>query len=196
MIGIYVRVSTTDQSTQLQLNEIGQYIKLRGLGLQQKIYDDSGISGTTSKRPALKQLIQDCREKKISTVVIWKLDRLFRSLKDLILTLQEMSESGIQFISIKDNIDLTSASGRLYMHMIGAFAEFEAALIKERVKAGMNNAKIHGTKSGKPIGRQRVYDYNLIKRSCTPGKSYGAICRELGVSKGAVSRAKRLLIAK
>lgn len=151
-IGVYVRVSTISQSTDLQLNEIKQYLSSKGV-TEYSIYNDSGISGTTNKRPALQSLLKDVKDKKIGCVVVWKLDRLFRSLKDLINTLQDWEANGISFISVKDNIDLSTPIGRLIVHLLGSFSEFEAALIRERVKAGMQNAK----REGKVLGRPREY---------------------------------------
>lgn len=146
-VGIYVRVSTQDQSCELQKNELTRYVESRGWETH-KIYEDHGHTGTNGNRPMLKALLKDARERNFDVLICWKLDRLFRSLKDLIGTLHELTELKVDFISLKDNIDLTTSSGRLMMHLLGAFAEFEASLIRERVRAGINNARAKGIKFG------------------------------------------------
>lgn len=126
-------------------------LHLAGLGITDfKVYEDRGYSGTKASRPDLNRLLADCRAGKVSHVVCWKLDRLFRSLQHLVNTLSELNALGVQFTALKDGIDLSTASGRLMMQMVGAFAEFEAAVIKERVKAGLENAKAKGTRLGRP----------------------------------------------
>ena len=118
-------------------------------------------------------------------MLAWKLDRLFRSLKDLVITLQDLSELGVDFISLKDNIDMTTSSGRLLTHLLGAFAEFEASLIRERVKAGLAHAKSKGQR----LGRPKVRDDTRIEELRAQGLSIQAIADRLGVSKAAVQRA-------
>ena len=117
-VGIYLRVSTSDQSTELQRKEILSYLEARGMNNNITIYEDHGISGTTANRPALKQMLSDAKSRKIDVIISWKLDRLFRSLQDLVKTLHELQEVGVGYISLKDQIDLSTASGRLMMHMI------------------------------------------------------------------------------
>jgi len=122
-IALYLRVSTSDQSTELQSSELLAYCKARGFN-DVEIYEDIGRTGTNDNRPALKKLIADAKQRKFDIVICWKIDRLFRSLKHLILTLQEFDDLGIKFISLKDQIDLTTSSGRLLMQIIGAMSEF------------------------------------------------------------------------
>jgi DNA invertase Pin-like site-specific DNA recombinase len=110
------------------------------------------------------------------------MDRLFRSLKDLIVTLQEFSELGIEFISLKDNVDLSTSSGKLLMHLLGAFAEFERNLIVERVRAGLVNAKAKGKRLGRPIKRNE----EEIRTLRTNGLSIRSIAKELKISKSTV----------
>jgi len=180
-IALYVRVSTSDQSTELQLRELNQFTQARGWTTI-KVYEDKA-TGTNGNRPLLKQLLSDARQRKIDVVVIWKLDRLFRSLKDLISTLQEFTELGVDFISLKDNIDLTTSSGRLMMHMLGAFAEFEASLIKERVRAGLRNAKAKGKRLGRP-----KKEFWAILEMKHKGLSVKDISKRLGVHQATVYR--------
>lgn len=184
-IACYLRVSTNEQSTEMQRSEVLQYYTARGFS-DVEVYEDIGKTGTNDNRPALKKLLTDARERKIDIVICWKIDRLFRSLKHLILTLQEFDELGIKFISLKDQIDLTTSSGRLLMQIIGAMGEFEAALIKERVKAGLAVARA----KGKRLGRPRA-DYSRIVHLRDNGVNNKAIAELLAISRDTVLRACR-----
>ena len=181
-VAIYLRVSTQDQSTELQHHEITAFVDSRGWQTF-CVYEDK-LTGTTNKRPALQDLMSAVRNRKVDVVVCWKLDRLFRSLADLVSTLRELEELGVTFISLKDQIDMTTASGRLMTHLLGAFAEFEASLIRERVRAGLLNARRKGVALGRPktIDTARAVD---LRRS---GMSLAEIANELGVTKSAVSK--------
>lgn len=130
----YVRVSTQEQNTDLQEAEILSYAKAKGYqGV--KFYRDF-LGGTTDRRPEFQRLMADIRRGYISKLIVWKLDRFSRSLRSLVMALQEMTELGVTFVSLRDSIDLSTANGRLMTYLLGAFAEFEASLIKERVNAG------------------------------------------------------------
>lgn len=164
-IAIYVRVSTQDQDTGMQKAEIYGYLggSLTVAGEEGpfggrpiEVYEDKA-SGTTSKRIELMRLIQDVAAGQISQVICWKLDRVFRSLKDLVDVLHFLQENNVEFIAVKDGIDLTTATGRLTMHVLGAVAEFEAALLKERVTAGVRAAiKERGGQWGRPKGKKNA----------------------------------------
>lgn len=182
-IAIYVRVSTTDQSTELQLKDLLKYVEAREWEIYE-IYEDKA-SGTNDRRTNLKKLLNDASKRKFDVVLCWKLDRFFRSLKDLINTLQYLTDSGIQFISYKDNIDLTTATGRLMTQILGAFGEFEASLIKERVMAGLKNAKSKGVVLGRP---KKYCDTNKITELWGQGLSVRKIAEEMGLSNGMVQR--------
>lgn len=181
-IAAYIRVSTHEQSTELQKRDIEAYSVKEGLALSW--YSDEGVSGTTNQRPDLTRLMEDVRSGKVTTLIVWKMDRLFRSLKDLIDTLQELDKMGCVFISLKDNIDLSTPTGRLMMHLLGAFAEFEASLIRERVRAGLANAKA----KGKKLGRPRTIEYTAIRKARQQGLTYDQIQTTLNVSRGAICR--------
>jgi len=181
-IGIYLRVSTSSQSTDLQRGEIISFLMARGWTNWQ-VYEDVQ-SGTDSTRPALNYMLSDARQRRVDCIICWKLDRLFRSLKGLVSTLQELNEIGVEFISLKDNIDLTTASGRLLMHMISAFGEFEVALIRERVKAGVASAR----RNGKTLGRPRIVRDAEILGLRKSGLTLAAIAQRTGVSKSSVHK--------
>jgi DNA invertase Pin-like site-specific DNA recombinase len=118
-IAIYLRVSTLEQSCDLQRTECLAYCQSRNW-TNIAIYEDTGISGTHANRPALKRLLADIRAGRVQILLCWKMCRLFRSLKDLVITLQELSERKIGFLALKDQIDLTTSTGRLLMHLLGA----------------------------------------------------------------------------
>lgn len=182
-VGVYVRVSTQDQSCELQSRELTEYARARGWEVVQ-VYEDKA-TGTNANRPLLKALIEDSRQRRIDVVLVWKLDRFARSLKDLVVMLQELGDLGVAFVSLRDNIDLSTATGRLMMHLLGAFAEFEASLIRERVRAGIRNAQA----KGKRLGRPQKHDPAEIRRLRAQGLSYRAISKQMGVPMGTITQA-------
>jgi DNA invertase Pin-like site-specific DNA recombinase len=121
---IYVRVSTSEQSTDAQEAELKHYAQHRGWTVH-KVYRDKGQSGMKTKRPGLDELMADCKRRKFDVVLVWKFDRFARSLKQLIDALQEFIERGIDFVSATEQIDTTTASGKCFFQIIGAIAEFE-----------------------------------------------------------------------
>jgi len=156
---LYARCSTLDkgQDPELQLSPLRDYCQRRMTITGE--YVDNGISGTKDHRPQLDRLMEAARKRKIDLIVVWKLDRFGRSLKQLVNALEELSSLGVGFISYQDNIDLTTAQGRLMFHIIGAMAEFERELIRERVKAGIDNAR----RKRKRIGRRPVAPIDIEK---------------------------------
>lgn len=179
---LYGRTSTKDQSTELQFREMFEYTKNRGWILIKQIEDTS--TGTNLKRPGFQEVMRYCRERKTDVILVWKLDRAFRSLRDCINTLQEFSELNVEFISVKDNLDLTTSAGKLMMHVIAAFASFEADIIKERVRAGIDNARA----KGKKLGRPRTIDLEEVIRLRKTGMSLSQIAKKIGTTKSAVSK--------
>lgn len=147
--GIYARVSTTDQTCENQLIELRRYCEARGWTTTE--YVDTGVSGAKDRRPALDRLMVDARQRRIDAVVVWRLDRFGRSLKHLIDAIGELHEAGVAFVCPDQNIDTASTTGRLMLHILGAFAEFERELIRERINAGLARAK----KAGTTLGRRR-----------------------------------------
>lgn len=147
-VAIYVRVSTQEQSLDLQKSELLRFAKARGWRVH-KIYEDKA-TGTNDKRPQLQALMNAARAREVDIVLVWKLDRFARSLKNLVTAMMDFQSLNVDFVSFRDNLDLSTPSGRLMVHMLGAFAEFEASLIKERVVAGLREAKRNGTVLGRP----------------------------------------------
>ena len=145
---IYARVSTLDQEPENQLQELRGYIAARGWSAAE--YVDHGVSGAKDRRPALDQLLVDAKKRKFDVVLCWRLDRLGRNLRHLVLTLEEFQVLGIAFVSLAEGIDATTPAGKLQMHILAAIAEFERGRIQERVMAGLARARQQGTRLGRP----------------------------------------------
>src|SRR5437899_10708245 len=190
-VAIYARVSTTNhgQDAGMQTREMGQFAEARGWQLADE-YVDQGVSGAKDSRPELNRLMADAKRRKFDVVLVWKLDRFGRSLRHLVNALAEFESLGIAFVSLSDNLDLSTASGRLMFQIIGAMAEFERELIRERVKAGMKNARAKGTRIGRP--RANV-DASQIARLRNSGASLRQIASQLGVSVGTVAACSKKL---
>lgn len=139
----------TVTNPEVQLNDLRPFAEQRGWQLIES-YIDQGVSGSKDSRPALNRLMVDAQQRRFDVVVTWKLDRYARSLRHLVNSLAEFESLGVQFVSLKDNLDLTTASGRLMFQIIGAMAEFERSLIQERVRAGLRNARAKGKVLGRP----------------------------------------------
>jgi putative DNA-invertase from lambdoid prophage Rac len=147
---IYARVSTTNngQDPSMQTRELREYCERRGWMICGEYVDLA--SGAKDSRPELNRLLSDVHRRKCDVVLVWKLDRWGRSLRHLVNSLAELEARGIAFVSLRDNLDLSTPAGRLMFQVIGAMAEFERALIQERVKAGMRNARAKGRMIGRP----------------------------------------------
>lgn len=149
-VAIYCRVSKQDQHPENQMLALKQFAKDRNYDVYH-IYVDS-ISGSKDSRPALNELMMGARSKKFNAVVVWKLDRLGRSLQHLIQIIQEWDHLGIQFICKTQDIDTTKPSGKLIFHIFGAIAEFEREIIRERILLGLERRKKQGKRLGRPKG--------------------------------------------
>ena len=145
---IYARVSTSDQTAENQLIELRRYCDARGWMATE--YIDEAVSGNKERRPALDRLLADARRRRFDVLLVWRLDRLGRSLKHLVVTLDELAALGIAFVSLNEGIDCTTPAGKLQLHLLAAIAEFERSRIIERVRAGIARAKAQGTRLGRP----------------------------------------------
>ena len=145
---IYARVSTPDQEPENQLAELRHYITARGWTAVE--YVDHGVSGAKERRPALDRMIGDARRRRFDVLVCWRLDRLGRSLKHLVLLLEELQALDVAFVSLNEGIDFSTPAGRLQLHILAALSEFERARIAERVQAGLARAKRQGQRLGRP----------------------------------------------
>ncbi len=183
-VAIYARVSTNEQSPELQLRDLRQYATARGLAVSE--YVDTGFSGAKQSRPALDRLMDDARKRRFDCVLVWRFDRFARSTKHLLLALEEFRSLGVQFISYQENIDTTSPLGQALFTIVSAVAQLERDLIRERVRAGLRNARAKGKKFGRP--RTQV-DAAMVAALRSEGLSWSQVCKRLNLSKGTAQRA-------
>lgn len=189
---IYARISTSDkQSVEMQVKELTEYATARGFQIF-RVYEDKGYSGTNGNRPMLKQLMQDVQEAKVNCVLCWRLDRWFRSLKEVVVTLNDLTERQVAFISLKDGLDLSSSTGRLMANLLACFAQFEVEVIRERVRSGLANAR----KQGRVGGRRPTIDKATVVKLRTQGKSLSEIAKAVGATKAGVSKTLKKARAK
>jgi DNA invertase Pin-like site-specific DNA recombinase len=175
----YARVSTEDQNLRLQLDA------LRAAGCD-RIYRDDGISAVVAERPGLTRALRRLKEGDV--LIVWKLDRLGRSLANLIEVIGGLRDRGIGFESLRDHVDTTSAGGRFYFHMLAALAEFERELIGERTRAGMGAAKRAGIRLGRPPKLSSIQIAEASRRLST-GMSAAGVAAHFNVSKTTLKRA-------
>jgi len=180
---LYVRVSSGEQNTGAQERALREYVQRRGWKLQQ-IYRDQGVSGASSNRPALNELLKACRRGSIDVLVVWKFDRFARSLKQLMEGLETCRALGIDFVSVTESIDTSLPTGELVFQMIGAVAQFESSLIGERVKSGLANARAKGKVLGRPPLRKlsRAESRQLRQERAQCNISFRALAQKFGVS--------------
>ncbi|MFN7010624.1 MAG: recombinase family protein [Allorhizobium sp.] len=177
----YARVSTHDQNIEMQMRA------LRAAGCAQ-IYADQGLSGASRSRPGLVRSLSELSAG--DTLVIWRLDRLGRSLSHLIEVVAELGRKEIGLYSITESIDTASAGGILIFHIMGALAEFERALISERTKAGMSAARARGSAIGRPI-KLMPGEVDAALEAMAKGVPLAAAARQFGVSRSTLYRSLR-----
>lgn len=176
---IYARVSTAEQSCEMQLRELRDYAARRGLDVVAE-YVDTGWSGAKANRPALDRLMRDARMRRFDAVVVWKLDRWGRSVAHCVRSVQELTSLGVRFLAATQNIDTdeSNPTSRFLLHLLAAFAELEREIIRERVVSGIRNAKIKGKSWGRP---RRIFRRDEAIKLRAAGKSWRAISQTLGV---------------
>lgn len=187
---IYIRVSTDKQTVENQLRELKRIAEFSGWEIVE-VYEDHGVSGAKGKdkRPAFKRLCEDATGRKFNIIMAWSLDRLSRSMKDLVDFMEELKALNIDLYLKQQNIDTTSPAGRAFFHMMGVFAEFERAMIQERVNAGLARARAEGKTLGRPKLDGKIVD--KIKADRAEGMSLRAIQRKHKVSLGSVHKVVR-----
>jgi DNA invertase Pin-like site-specific DNA recombinase len=186
-VAVYARVSTigNGQSPEMQLRELREYCDRRGWTLAGE-YVDEGISGTKERRPRLDALMADAHRRRFDVVIVWKFDRFARSVSHLLRALETFNALGIAFVSLSEQMDTTTPTGKMVFTVLGAVAELERSLIAERVRAGLRNARA----KGKTLGRPRTgVDAAMVGRLRSEGASWRAIAKQLGVGIGIVYRA-------
>jgi DNA invertase Pin-like site-specific DNA recombinase len=185
-VALYARVSTHNgQDPEMQLRELREYASRRGWVIASE-YIDQGVSGAQESRPELNRLMCDAHRRHFDAVLVWKIDRFGRSLKHLVNALADLSAYGVAFVSLRDNLDLSTPSGRLMFQIIGAMAEFERSLIQERVKAGLRNARAKGKRLGRPTAS---VDLVKVHRLRSEGLGWRAVACRMGLGVGTVFRA-------
>src|ERR1700688_2509740 len=181
-IGIYARVSTKDQSCELQVRDLRAYCMARGFDLVRE-YIDVGQSGAKDSRPELNKLMDDARKRQFDAVVVWRFDRFARSTKHLLLALEEFRSMGIQFISYQENIDTSSALGAALFTIVSAVAQLERDLSCVRGSAGSRNARENVKKLERPIV---MVSREQIMQLRADGNSLEQIAPTLGIGYGTV----------
>lgn len=181
-VGIYARVSTHDQQTlPLQLSQMKDYSKKRNWTLEVAVAE---VGSGAKTRPQREELLKLARQRKIDVILVWKLDRFGRSLADLITSLNELRELGVIFVSLTEALDFSTPSGRAMAGMLSTFAEFERDMIRERVKAGIANARAKGKPHGRPKTAANKLDKILELKSA--GLNHSQIAKELKISRPSV----------
>ena len=183
---LYMRVSTKNhgQTTETQALALSEYAAHRGFTVTEG-YRDEGISGSKDSRPALDRLMRDARARKFDVVIVARFDRFARSVSHLLRALEEFSHLGVDFISVSESIDTSTPVGRMIFTVLGAVAELERNLIRERVVMGLDRAKRQGKKLGRP---KTLVDREKVAALRAKGLSLRQIATELKVSKDKVAR--------
>ena len=187
-IFVYMRVSTDKQDCQSQKHAIENYLRSYPDAVV-TWFEDTG-TGTNSKRKSLQELLSRLHE--CDTLVVYKLDRMFRSTQHMMNLLSTLEKNKVTFVSVKDSIDLSTPAGRLVFQMLSAIAEFEAAVIRERVKDGLRAAKLRGQKLGKA---RRVFDevqFSLLRKE---GKTLTQCSSLLGVPRSVLHDREKLFVS-
>jgi DNA invertase Pin-like site-specific DNA recombinase len=196
-VAVYLRVSTMEQTTRNQARELRAVARRHGWSVVQE-FEDAGLSGAKGRkdRPALDALLRSVARREVDLVAAWSVDRLGRSLTDLLDFLRELHAKGVDLFLHQQGLDTSTPSGRAMFQMMGVFAEFERAMIRERLLAGLARAKDQGIS----LGRRRLEDSNTvkvaaIKRALAAKQGVRRIARDLKTGVGTVLRIKNELAA-
>jgi len=183
---IYARVSTIGQgqSPEMQLRELHEYCELRGWQIAGE-YVDAGVSGAKDSRPELNRLLADAHRRRFDAVVVWKFDRFARSVSHLLRALETFNSLGVAFVSLSEQIDTSTPTGKMIFTVLGAVAELERSLIAERVRAGLRNARAKGKRLGRPTIN---LDCSQVAQMRAEGHSIRQIAENLGVSRSLVHK--------
>lgn len=183
-VGLYARVSTIDQqSLSLQLQAMRSYVENRKWSIALEIKD---VGSGANQRPQRELLLAAARRREIDVVIVWKLDRWGRSLSDLVVSLKELSELNVGFVSLTEALDFSTPVGRAMAGMLAVFAEFERDILKERVRAGIAQARLEGKSHGRP--KSAALKKKQVKSLFAKGLSKSEISRRLSISRVSVRR--------
>jgi len=181
-VGCYSRVSTTGQSTSMQLAELRKYCRNRNWRIVDE-YVDTGASSAKDSRPELDRLMKDAHRRRFDVVVIWKFDRFARSVSHLLRALESFRALGIDFVSLSEQVETNSPTGKLVFTVLGAVAEMERSLIGDRVRAGLRNAKANGKRLGRPPLRElSAAEIRRLRRERRRGASFKSLAQHYQVS--------------
>jgi DNA invertase Pin-like site-specific DNA recombinase len=190
-VALYARVSTDGQSVENQLEELREIARRHEWEVVAE-FADRGISGTKGRegRPQFDKLLKAVSRREVNMVAAWSVDRLGRSLQHLVSFLGELRAKGVDLFLLRQGLDTSTPAGRAMFQMLGVFAEFEAAMIRERVKAGIARAKRNGTKSGRPIGRPRIdrEREKAIQKALASNMGILSVAKMVGCGTGTVMR--------
>lgn len=185
-VALYTRVSTKEQSTERQVRELRKHAKARGWKVACVVQEH--VSGTSDNRPKRDEVLAMARKREIDGILVLTLDRWGRSIKDLVLTMDELKSLGVAFVC-PGLVDMTTPMGRMMAHLVGAMAEFEKELIRERVMSGLANARAKGRVGGRPrVDASKVQEGLKLLRQ---GKGYNEVALGLGISVSTLVRARR-----
>jgi len=185
-VAIFTRVSTQDQSTDRQIRELRAYATARGWEIVREVQEVA--SGASRKRPMREEVLQLARSRSVDAILVLALDRWGRSVQDLVLTMAELEALGVAFV-VPGHIDMTTPMGRMLAHFLGAVAEFERELIRERVRSGLANARAKGKRLGRPVAVPFLVKEGLALLE--QGESYREAARKSGVSVSTLLRVRR-----
>jgi DNA invertase Pin-like site-specific DNA recombinase len=182
---LYARVSTYNgQDPTMQTRELKEYCERRSWSIAGE-YVDIGVSGTKEERLELNRLVRDAHRRRFDAIVVWKFDRFARSVSHLLRALETFKALGIEFVSLSEQVDTSTPTGKMVFTVLGAVAELERSLIVERVKAGLRNAKAKGKRLGRP---RSVLDAKRIATLRAQGFGWKRIASDLGVGVGTIYR--------
>jgi len=183
-VGLYARVSTHDQKTlPLQIRAMREYAAKRGWEIAVQIKE---VGSGAVERELREKLMAAARRREIDVVLVWRLDRWGRSLADLVVTLKELSELGVGFVSLTEALDLTTPTGRAMAGLLSVFAEFEHEILRERIRAGIAEARLKGKSLGRPPTVAKKA--GQIQKLHRAGVSKAEIARRLGIGRTSVRR--------
>jgi DNA invertase Pin-like site-specific DNA recombinase len=182
-VAIYTRVSTADQNADLQQTELNEYAAFRKWQIA-GVYSDV-ISGSKDKRPALDRLMTDAKRGKFDVVAVWRFDRFARSTRFLLESLEMFNGLGIDFVSLRESIDTSTATGKLVFTILGAVAELERSNIRERVVAGQKAAKRRGVRFGRPQVQVNIREIEALRKQ---GQTWREIALAMGTSEDTLLR--------
>jgi DNA invertase Pin-like site-specific DNA recombinase len=193
-LALYVRVSTDHQTVENQVRELTQIAERRGWDVTE-VYKDAGISGSKGRdqRPGLDGMLKDASRRKFDVVMAWAIDRVGRSLVDLLGTIKHLEDCGVDLYLDQQNIDTTTPAGRLLFQMTGAFAEFERSMIRQRVNAGLKRAVAQGKRLGRPGGEPEKLE--KARRELAKGTGILKTAKLVGLGTGTVHKLKREMVA-